>query len=129
MAAYRVPSVAKLADVFKIDDDTARLVRRVLHGEIDPCEACDRTAAWVRQCYHDPPWDAQAQHAADALLEGHGIEAVWGDDEMVPACTYSNQGDTYTATLVFRGNRAELTTLGDIVESLERRGVEVKHRP
>lgn len=127
----RVPPAAKLAAAFRIDDATARKIRRVLRGEIDPCGASPATATWVRDCYNDPSLACQSKHAADRLLKTHGIEAIWregdGDDPRDrPLFEYCNAGDSYAPTLVFVGGRVEIATWGDMVESMERRGIQTR---
>jgi hypothetical protein len=64
------------------------------------------------------------------LLEGYGWEYVYhatetgqfGEPEMV--FKYVNTGDTYSATVVSYQGRYRVTTMGDMIESLERRGVQ-----
>jgi hypothetical protein len=68
--------------------------------------------------------------AINRLLEGHGWEYVYhatktdqfGEPEMV--FKYVNMGDTYSATVISYQGRYRVTTMGDMVETLERRGVQ-----
>lgn len=126
----RVPPAAKIAAELRIDDATARRIRKILKGDEDP-RTVDRTDAWVRSCYHEPRWREQAEHAVDVLLETHGVEALFATGGRKsqrigwPEFTYCNAGDTYATTLVFdhRTDAVLITTWGDMLESCERRGV------
>jgi hypothetical protein len=67
--------------------------------------------------------------AINRLLEGHGWEYVYHatktDDRGWPEMVfkYVNTGDTYNATIIKYRGRYRVTTMGDMVETLERRGV------
>lgn len=56
----------------------------------------------------------------DVLIGGHGLEAIHGRSGKVVA-EYSNQGDTYAPTLMFRNGHCWVNNWGDFVESYERR--------
>lgn len=58
----------------------------------------------------------------DRLLENHGVECIHDRNGYIVA-TYSNSGETYAPTLlyVFESDSYRLTTLGDFVESWEKR--------
>jgi hypothetical protein len=66
-----------------------------------------------------------ALDALDALLQTHGVEeAAQHPGAMHPGITfrYLNTGDTYTPTIVRYNGHYYVTSWGDVVESLERRG-------
>lgn len=63
-----------------------------------------------------------AQHAADVLLDGHGVESIRCPSRGLLA-VYVNTGDTYSATLLCNVATGawRVTTWGDYVEAFERR--------
>lgn len=80
---------------------------------------------WEAECYNKPKYRARLFVALNQVAECHGSEAVFGDGETWPDCEYLNTGDTYTMTLLYdyTRNRWLVTSLGDWIESQERRGV------
>lgn len=67
--------------------------------------------------------------AIDETLETFGVESISRADAGVfeaPLLTYCNTGDTYAPTIVrYRGGSYLISSWGDAVEALERRGVRV----
>lgn len=64
---------------------------------------------------------------ADSIVQTYGVEAVESTNGRL-LFTYLNTGETYTPTLVrqyYPTSRVLITTMGDQVEWLERKGVEV----
>ncbi len=83
--------------------------------------------------FYNPPSLGQARMLViNRLVGGLGVEAVHADDDGLygqgsVAFEYVNTGDTYSATVIrWPGGRYEVSTMGDAVERLERRGVSVK---
>lgn len=58
----------------------------------------------------------------DALLENHGVEVISDKDGGIVA-EYSNSGDSYASTILYviETDSFRLTTVGDFVETYERR--------
>ena len=114
-----------------ITPQQAETIRRIIKGPAPTDESAEypRTAAWVRGCYNMPLAQERRMAAIDEVLGTHGVEAVFRADAGVsesPLFTYCNAGDTYAATVVrYRGGTYAVACWGDIVESLERRGVPV----
>ena len=102
MAQYRVPALARLLKTFPSvmpeDVEAARLLLQA----------------------------GRVQHAAAKL--GMDVEDIadgdWGNPGTVSLGKFMNAGDTYALTLGrFSGSSTwHITTMGDMVESLERRG-------
>jgi hypothetical protein len=73
--------------------------------------------------------EARQGGAINRLLDGFGWEYVYhatqtgdyGQPEIV--FKYVNTGDTYNATIVRYEGRYRVTTMGGMVETLERRGI------
>lgn len=66
--------------------------------------------------------------ALNEILEMSGVECISraGREMEAPLVTYLNAGDTYTATIVqYRGGTYAISSWGEIVESMERRGIAV----
>lgn len=115
------PSVRTLA-LLTGERHAALALRRLLDGRADPLDVSEDARRWDRSCFHRPGRAALTMEAANELLGGYGVEAVEGEDGNV-LFTYVNMGDTYVLTLVRHGGRYLVTSWGDLVERLERRGV------
>lgn len=107
-----------------LDADASEVLADLLTGELDPEDVPD-TAQWVRDCYHRPSDDEMVMHAANTLLDGHGVEYVQpediGDGDEVSGIEYVNQGDPYVPTLVHFEGATYLAGQGDMVEAIEQR--------
>jgi len=120
-----LPSIKTLSTI----TDNPELLRKLIEGNID-IEQCPElfpvTCNWIRACYNEPNEDELIMSAANELLECHGVEAVFSNvDDMEPAFTYCNTGDSYVGTLVLTDTgRYLVSSWGDMVESAERNGIE-----
>jgi hypothetical protein len=113
------PTVKTLSRIF---GDNAATARAILEGKKDP-EDFPETAAWVRRCFHRPSRSALKMSALNELGDFYGVEAVFGSVGRL-AFEYLNAGDTYTLTLVrYASGTYRVTCWGDVVESMERRGI------
>jgi hypothetical protein len=112
------PSVKRIASMLNLDTDTARKVRGLMDGTIDPytAEGMDdlrrRSMYWNRN-------DAK-MHAIDRVLGTCGVEG-WADPtDYRHGVGYCNTGDTYAATICLitddRGTRWYLGSWGDLAE-------------
>lgn len=112
-----IPS-AKTIERAGCDRATALKIRRVLDTRLDPGDASEQTRKWVQSCYHTPSDESMMLHAADCLLENHGVEGFEVDGRHF---SYSNAGDTYATTLIFDHSNAKwiVASWGDIVEKLQ----------
>src|SRR5690554_5792881 len=100
----RYPTVKTLAARLDIDPETARQIRGIMRGDIDP-ETLPGVSRWVSRCYN-PPSAGELQMAAIAeTLEvadpgaWHGVEVVFSDGAAWPWLEYINAGDTYATTV------------------------------
>lgn len=117
----RYPSVRTLSAIF---GDNAKDARAILVGEKDP-EEYPVVAQWVRECYNRPSRAELKMAALNELGEFYGVEVCFSTrSHTVPEFSYLNAGDTYAETLVrYRSGTYRVTTWGDVVEAMERRGV------
>ena len=113
-----IPSLKTLCETFQIDGPTARLVREVLQGALDPCEVSQQAKALEQASYHPQKDYVLKLEAVNELVGGHGVEYVpQGTNAKSPAFYYLNMGDTYTPTLVRTGSkRYRVACWGDLVE-------------
>ena len=112
----RYPSIKTLSAIF----DDPKTARGILDGSIDPESVSKNARDYVSQCYNRPPDYLVKLYALDQLGGFFGVEYA---EHPTQGFDYLNSGDTYAATLVRRGpNRYQVTTLGDVIETLERRG-------
>jgi hypothetical protein len=88
---------------------------------------------WAGAGYYD--WDEYAMQIANAIIGGHGVEAIWDneDDDLAInerlhyggygrlVATYVNMGDTYGLTILYdqEENEALFTSMGDWIEAWE----------
>lgn len=115
---YSVPKISplKLSRFLDIDLQYATLLLQVLRGEIS-------TYAF-KIPKHVEKYSNQERKLfiANKLIGGYGVEAAqYGTNNYL---LYVNTGDTYNATLLCdqKKGRYIFSTLGDVVESMERRG-------
>lgn len=117
----RLPSVATLAQVFA-DPKQARRILEMTRAELEQTEA---GAARVRECLNPPATYDVRMHVLNACDAGlHGVESI----SLHGGCDfaeYLNTGDTYAPTLIRYNGRYRVQSVGDFVETLERRGVRV----
>jgi hypothetical protein len=115
------PSVKTLSRIF---GDSAEEARAVLEGKKAP-EDYPEVAQLVRGCYNRPRLYELKMAALNELGESFGVEAVFSARSCVePEFTYLNAGDAYAETLVrYRSGTYRVTSWGDVVEAMERRGV------
>lgn len=114
------PSMKTLTQNF--GEHKARYIRDLMEGTFDP-EKLTSVSDWVTQCYSSPSILELQLSGINDILEGHGVEAIWGEAEtMLPAAEYINMGDTYDSTILYDHTRAkwEVTTWGDWVEWAEK---------
>ena len=127
----RAPSIKTLTKGLGITTEQAETIRRIIKGPAPTNESTKfpRTVAWIRGCYNMPLPGERRMAAIDETLGTHSVEAIFRANAGIsesPLLTYCNAGDTYAATIVrYRGGTYAVACWGDIVESLERRGVKV----
>ncbi|MGK2884364.1 MAG: hypothetical protein ACSLE8_06245 [Rhodococcus sp. (in: high G+C Gram-positive bacteria)] len=95
----------------------------VIHNVTD-VESFPSVAQWIALCWHRPSDIELKMAAIDEILEGHGVEAVFGDDVEWPDMVYVNMGDTYADTVVYDYIDAKyrVTSWGAWIERAERLG-------
>lgn len=100
-----------------------QLILDLIQGKTDP-ETYATVAAWVRDCFNKPQPIALKMLAINEILEGYGVEAIFGEGEKWPDMVYVSMGDTYDTTVVYDYVDAEyyVTTGGDWIEHAEKQG-------
>jgi hypothetical protein len=113
------PSVKRIASMLNLDTATARKVRGLMDGTIDPYTV-EGMEDWRRQLYSQPARSHAKIEAIDRVLETCGVEG-WADPtDYRHGVSYCNTGDTYAATICLitddRGTRWYLGSWGDLAE-------------
>jgi hypothetical protein len=118
-----VPTAHRIEATLGLDSEESLRLRRLLQGQLDPLEF-ESVERWVRQCYNMPSRAELIMEAANEVLDGFGVEALWPRGETAGSCvppvaTYVNQGDPYTLTLIRfeETGHFALASWGDVVES------------
>jgi hypothetical protein len=122
----RVPSVKSLSSELHVDTQTAKKLHAVLQGDDDTIDDVLGSSQTLSYQSGRMPMRDLAMRAADKLLGTHGVEEARREprgDSSKYDFEYLNAGDSYAATLLFRGRRVWISTWGDEVEGLERRGI------
>jgi hypothetical protein len=93
----KAPSIARLRVFHMLTDDDLKAVREAIQND-------------------------RKMQAVDRALRGFGVEYI-RDASGAAIASYSNSGDTYAPTILrdYRTGNYRLTTLGDFVETYERR--------
>lgn len=116
-------SVKKIMEALNVDRETAKRIRGVVKGTINPENETlfPKTDRWIRQCYHRPDDVSLQLLALNELIEGFGVEAIGTSPDFTspPPFEYINTGDTYNATIIRdnRKGRFFISTWGDVVET------------
>lgn len=127
----KAPSEKRLVELLRISPEQAKTIRRIIRGPAPTDESTEfpRTVRWIRSCHNMPMPGERRMAAIDEVLGTFGVESIARADSGVfeaPLLTYCNAGDTYAATIVrHRGGSYRISSWGDAVEALERRGVRV----
>jgi vacuolar-type H+-ATPase subunit E/Vma4 len=118
------PSAKLIEKRLGISREKAKELHEVLKGIRDP-ESYESVRKWVSQCYNRPSTGELKMEAANEILDGSGVEAIFsGDSVTQPRYAYVNMGDTYTNTVVReRGGKYIITSWGYLIERDERRGI------
>jgi len=117
----RYPSIKTLSAIF----DDSKTARGLIDGALDPCEVSRNACELERTSYHLPPIYLLKMEALNELGGFYGVASFEYSGGFIE---YLNAGDTYAPTLFYRPDlqdRWQVSTLGDIVETLERKGYTV----
>lgn len=127
---FNHPPVDAILRIESTDLVLAKRLFAVLAGAVDPSDASEACASWVRKCYHKPSEHEQILRACDDLLDGCGVEALAIEDEQhtdngvrhCPPFSYVNFGDPYVTTLARDHERGQwvIAGWGDLLEEYER---------
>ena len=119
---YRFPPVKKISDYLQVDLDTAKQIRGIIKGDVDPTKV-PKVQQWLEECYNLPNRIELMMAAIDGLMDAFGVEAIsnqegLNDPRLDPLALYVNTGDTYNATVLFDYEKRafQLMTWGDFVE-------------
>jgi len=117
----RYPSAKTLTARLDVDPATARQIRGIMRGDIDP-ETLPGVSRWVSRCYNRPSAGELEMAAIAETLEvadpgaWHGVEAVFCGGAAWPWLEYINAGDTYATTVCRVDGFFRVACWGDIVE-------------
>lgn len=119
MMTMRTPSIKTLSMVF----NNPREAKRILTLSRAELLRLDTGRTRNAECYNPPPTTADLRmtclNAIDACL--HGVESA--ETTEGEYATYLNTGDSYASTVIYWRGRYRVQSLGDFIETLERRAV------
>lgn len=117
----KTPSINKLASVFT----DAKLAKDIFL--MTNCELAKHPvgAKRISECFNSPTWHDVRMNILDSIEPGlYGVdcaETVSGE-----YADYLNAGDSYTPTIIFWQGNYRVQSIGDFIETMERRGVKFK---
>jgi hypothetical protein len=121
------PSIKTIETRLQCGRVKAKILRGLMDGTMSP-DGFQSVQDWTRRCYNPPRRCEKVDRAIDEVLNGFGSEAIRGNVWVDSFCgytiaTYSNQGETYTCTIIRDTDtgRFTVTSYGDWVEAYERR--------
>ena len=118
----RAPSIKTLCEGLHLERDKAKLIRALIKKEQKTRDETlfPSTAAWIQSCYHEPKWVERVLSCFNEILEGHGVEAIEGEDFRWPLMAYVNLGETYQSTLLFcyKTQNFRVQSVGDYLEKM-----------
>jgi len=113
------PSIKTLRPLF---NENAKRAKAVLTAGPRTLEGFPECQPRILECYRFPlAWDLR-MHALNDLGGFYGVECAETSNGYGRA-HYLNAGDTYTPTVILWKGRYRVQSIGDFVETLERRGV------
>jgi hypothetical protein len=117
----RNPSVQTLRAVFADNAPEARRVLTLTHAQLREHPAGD---ARIAECHHMPAWHDVRLTALDSIGDTFGVESI--EFENGARADYLNSGDSYALTLIFWRGNYRVQSVGDFIETMERRGMRAK---
>ncbi len=122
----RFPSVKTIQSRLGVERETAKTIRGLMDGSIDPY-TFQSVQTWVERCYNEPTAQECEIVAINEVMRGFGDEAITGETWVDSfhcniIAVYVNMGDPYSGTVLYdteRGSYA-VCTWGDWVETYER---------
>lgn len=76
----------------------------------------------IQECYNPPKKYDVRMHVLDAIAETCGVEGTETNEGWID---YLNTGEMYAPTIIHFQNRYYVSSLGDFIESLQKRGIQV----
>ena len=105
-----------------LSDDQVEAITALCDGSADP-ELYPSVRILIRSCYRHPSRLYQTLEACNEILDGHGIEALTGEDWGSSyfgdiQALYVNMGDSYLPTLIYdcQNKSWHVDCVGDFVE-------------
>ena len=119
-------SVTFLVSTLNIDVSTAKTVKGLIEGLIDP-ESFESVERWVSQCYNKPNDVELRLTAINEVLECYGVEAITSEDwtdsyHCNIRASYCNSGDSYVPTVI-RCHKDKKFIVGCIADYIEKAGL------
>lgn len=112
------PTVKTLSQIHDADHAAMRRILKMNRAEL---LATDAGAARRRECSAPVPnWDLR-MHALNAAARTHGVESITASNGWT--ADYLNTSETYAPTIIRWNRRYRVQSIGDFVETMERRGI------
>ena len=117
----KTPSINKLASVFT-DAKLAKDIFLMSHCELGKHPV---GAERIAECYNMPAWHDVRLTILDSIDAGlYGVESIESCNGQY--ADYLDAGDSYAPTIIFWQGAYRVQSVGDFVETMERRGVKFK---
>lgn len=124
MSTTRKPNMPSIKTLEQAFPDNAREARAVLKMSREGLELHPIGAARIKQCYHAPmTWDLRMS-ILDSIGGFYGVESLEGTRG--EWAEYLNTGDMYACTIIYWRGRYRVQSLGDFIETQERKGKRFK---
>ena len=116
----RTPSIKTLSRVF----DNPKEAKRIFLMDRDQLIETDAGAQRYHECYTPPKTHDIRLHCLNKLGEFFGVEAI--ETTKGEFASYLNAGDTYAETIIYWRGQYRIQSIGEFIESLERRHIYFK---
>lgn len=120
----RMPTIKSLSAIPDADHARMRAILKMNRRELSAIPEC---AARIAECYSAPcTWDLR-MIALNSAARSHGVEFAQVSETLgmreSDYAAYLNVGDSYVPTVIYWQGRYRVQSVGDFIETLERRGV------
>ena len=113
----RKPSIKTLSSIC----ENPKAVRAVFEMTREQLRETEAGAARCADCYHAPKTYDIRLHVLNNVAGFHGVEAMQTGNGRY--ADYLNAGDSYAPTIIYWDGQYRVQSIGDFVETMERRGV------
>lgn len=106
----------QLKTIPDLTEEQCGRIAAVVTNALSP-DALPKTAAYIRQCYRAPSRLTRKMCAINEIMNYYGHEVTTGGPHGV---WYADAGEPYAATVLNVDGEWRVSTLGDVIEELER---------